>query len=125
MIKLVLPDEKPKSWNEYWSGVHWTKRKRERDRIHLVVRSVIDPNKAKIYDVPVRININAYFKDKRVQLDAGNIANKAYIDALEGWFIVNDKPEYVRFVQTGSFIDRENPRIEIEIIPITKPKELT
>ena len=119
MIKLVLEGERPKSWNAYWSGVHWTKRKQERDRVHLVVRAMIDPNKTYMFDVPVHIHINAFFEDKRLQLDAGNIANKAYIDALEGWYIENDKPEFVRFVTTGSFIDRERPRLEIEIIPLT------
>ena len=118
MVKLVLPGEKPKSWNAYWSGVHWTKRKKERDRVHWLVRSMIDPNTAHIFDVPVHIHINAFFENKRLQLDAGNIANKAYIDALEGWYIESDKPEFVRFVTTGSFIDKESPRLEIEIIPL-------
>ncbi len=118
MITLVLLGEKPKSWNEYWSGVHWTKRKKERDRVHWLVRSVIDPDKAKIFDSPVHIYIYAYFKDKREQLDSPNIVNKPYIDALEGWYIVNDKPEHVPIVSTSSLLDRENPRLEIKIFPL-------
>lgn len=118
MITLVLPGEKPKSWNEYWSGVHWSKRKKERDRVHWLVRSVIDPDKARISIWPVHIFIDAFFKDKRAQLDAGNIANKAYIDALEGWYIIDDRPKHVPMVTTSSHVDRENPRLEIVILPI-------
>lgn len=124
MIKLVLPDEKPKSWNEYWSGVHWTKRKRERDRVHWLIRSVIDPNKASVIEQPVHILITAFFKDRREQLDAPNIVNKPYIDALEGWYIKNDTPQFVPMVTTASYVDRDNPRLEIDIIPLDE-RDLT
>ncbi len=120
-VRIILKGEKPKSWNTYWAGVHWSARKRERDRVHMLVRAEIDPETAAIFDVPVHIWINAYFKDKRSQLDSPNVVNKPYIDALEGWYIKNDKPENVAYVTTGSFIDKRRPRVEIEIRPIEIP----
>lgn len=117
---IVLPDERPQSWNKTWSGRHWSKRKEERDRVHLVVRANIDPDQAKIYKGQVDIIISAFYDTtgRKKQIDSPNIQNKPYIDGLIGWLIKDDSPEYVRFVTTGSFVDNVNPRTEIEIIPV-------
>lgn len=121
MIRIVLVGENPASWNKYWAGVHWTKRKADRDRIHLLVREQIDPETAKMFDVPVHIHINVWFKNKVVQLDAQNICNKPYIDALQGWYIEDDGPDHVPYFTSASFIDRRRPRLEIEIHPLEQP----
>lgn len=117
-ITLTLPGEQPMSWNKMYSGLHWTKRKREADRVHMSIRVALDPNEP-MFNTPVAITVRAYFKDKRCQLDASNVAAKLYEDGLIGWLIVDDKPEYVRSMTTVSLIDRQNPRLEIEIKEIT------
>ena len=117
-ITLTLIDEKPISWNKMYAGLHWSKRWAEADRVHLAVRAALDPD-CQIFENPVEITIRAYFKNKREQLDASNIAAKIYEDGLIGWLIKNDAPEYVRSMTTVSLLDRDNPRVEIEIKDIT------
>ena len=113
-VLLTLAGEKPISWNKMYAGIHWRKRKREVDRVHLAVRAALDPN-VPMFDTPVAITVRAYFKNKRVRLDCSNIAAKLYEDGLIGWLIADDTPEYVRSMTTISLIDRDNPRIEIEV----------
>ncbi len=117
-ITLTLIDEKSISWNKMYTGFHWSKRKAEADRIHLAVRAALDPD-CHIFENPVEIEVRAYFKNKREQLDASNIAAKIYEDGLIGWLIEDDGPEYVRSMTTVSLLDRGNPRVEIEIREIT------
>jgi hypothetical protein len=109
---IVLPGERPQSWNRFNSGVHWTKRKREVDRVHMVVRAALTGDETP-YTYPVDIQFVAYF-DKR-PLDASNLYLKPYEDALKGWLIVDDSPKYVRSVQSISLVDKDNPRMEIVI----------
>lgn len=111
---LTLLDEQPISWNKMYSGQHWSKRKEEVDRVHLAVRGEIDPNWP-MFDMPVHITVTAYFKNKSVQLDASNVAAKLYEDGLIDWLIEDDSPQYVRSMTTVSLLDRDNPRVEIEI----------
>ena len=117
-ITLTLIDEKPISWNKMYAGLHWSKRKAEADRVHLAVRAVLDPA-CDTFENPVEITVRAYFKNQREQLDASNIAAKIYEDGLIGWLIKDDTPEYVRSMTTVSLLDRDNPRVEIEIKEIT------
>ena len=111
---LILKGERPKSWNAYWSGVHWSKRKQEADRVHMIVRFAIDPDVLP-FDVPVHITVTTYFKGK--MLDANNICCKPYVDGLIGWLIEDDSPEYVPMVSLISKKDNSNPRMEILITP--------
>ena len=111
-VKLVLQDEQPMSWNKIYAGKHWTHRQQEADRVHQLVRSAIDPDKP-MFDCIVDIEMYVYFKNRRVQQDASNIAAKFYEDGLIGWIIEDDSPQYVRSVKTVSLLDRANPRVEI------------
>lgn len=113
-ITLMLEGEQPMSWNKMYSGLHWSDRKAEADRVHLAVRVAIDPNEP-MFDKPVAITVRAYFKNKSVQLDASNVSAKLYEDGLIDWLIKDDSPAYVRSMTTVSLLDRQNPRIEIEI----------
>lgn len=100
------------SWNKFYSGMHWSKRKAEADRVHLLVRSAIDPNWP-MFEAPVEIRITAYFDSRPT--DASNICGKIFEDGLVGWLIKDDSPEYVKSFTTASRIDPDNPRVEIEI----------
>ena len=113
-MKIVLDGERPQSLNKIYSGVHWTKRKAEADRVHTLVRAAL-PLVYKPFDVPVRIVVTAYFKNR--PLDASNIFAKVYEDGLVGHLLVDDSPQYVTEIATRSRVDRKNPRVEIEIIP--------
>lgn len=111
---LTLEGEQPMSWNKVYAGLHWSDRKAEAERVHLAVRVAIDPNEL-MFDKLVSITVRAYFKNRRLQLDASNIPAKLYEDGLIGWLIKDDSPKYVRSMTTVSLLDRQNPRIEIEI----------
>lgn len=118
-VVLVLEGERPLSWNKLYSGtLHWTERSEEKNRVRLTVRTAFDPQKATVFTTPVAITVKAYFADGRRLLDADNIASKFYIDALIGWYIEDDTPQYVASVCTFSQMDRENPRVEIHITPV-------
>jgi hypothetical protein len=114
ILTLTLENEKPISWNKMYSGLHWSKRKDEVDRVHLTVRAALDPDWA-IFTEPVAITVTAYFKNRRVQLDCSNIAAKLYEDGLIGWLIKDDGPKYVQSMTTISLVDRIRPRVEIEV----------
>lgn len=110
MIRLILAGERPASWNIFYSGQHWSKRRAEAERVHWLVRAAI-PAGIQMITVPVKITLLAYF-DKR-PLDASNIAVKFYEDGLLGHLIQDDTPRFVRSVETVSLIDRRNPRVEL------------
>lgn len=113
-VTLILEDEQPIGLNRLLAREHWTIRNEEVTRVKLAVRVAIDPNEP-MFDKPVAITIRAYFKNKSVQLDASNVPAKLYEDGLIDWLIKDDSPQYVRSMTTVSLLDRQNPRIEIEI----------
>ena len=112
-MKIILEGERPWSWNKMYAGVHWSERKKEADRVHMLIKAWLAdswlPFKGR-----VDITITAYFKNK--PQDPDNICSKLYIDGLIGNLIEDDTREYVRKVTTISEIDRENPRVEIEVL---------
>ncbi len=118
MITIIVPDERPISWNEYYSGVHWNKRDKEASRVHWLVRAYLDPE-SPIFDTLVDIEVAVYFKNNSVRLDASNITAKLYEDGLIGYLIENDSWRQVRSVKTITLLDRVDPRVEITITEAT------
>lgn len=111
-MKIILKNEKPQSWNQMYSGVHWSVRKIEAERVHWLVRSeIVHPT---ILKHPVDIIITAYFKQRA--LDPDNICCKLYIDGLKGLLLEDDTSKYVKSVKSVSLIDKQNPRVEIELL---------
>jgi len=100
-----------------YSGGHWGRRKTEASRVHPAVKEQVEESypDAKPFDCRVHITIRAYFKSR--PLDPCNITAKLYIDGLHGIIIHDDTMEYVAGVTTMSFVDKENPRLEIEVTP--------
>ena len=120
-MKIVLQGERPFSWNTFYSGVHWSKRKEEADRVHQLVRFEIINQRLKYeakdyltYKTRVDIHVTAYFKNR--PLDPDNIFIKPYVDGLVGNVIEDDTREFIRIVSSQSEIDKDNPRVEIEIV---------
>ncbi len=118
-VKIVIPNERPVSWNKIYESRHWIFRKNLATSVHRKVINVLDQmgyqplDKTKMFDQPVAIMVTAYFKDR--PLDADNIGAKLYIDALKFICILDDGPKYVTAVTTKSRVDRLNPRVEIDI----------
>lgn len=112
---IILDGERPISWNAFYAGAHWHQRKAEADRVHWLVRGHLDPD-GPTYDSPVVITVTAYF-DKS-PMDASNICAKLYEDALKGFVLVDDSPDYVDSVITRSRTDKQRPRVEILISPV-------
>lgn len=113
---ITLEGERPWSWNKFYSGIHWTKRKEEADRIHLLVITEIKESGWLSGALPpgrFDIHTTVYFKNK--PQDSDNICDKFYIDGLIGTVLVDDDRRYVRKTTTQSEIDRKNPRVEIAI----------
>jgi hypothetical protein len=102
------------TWNTFYAGSHWTKRKSEAERVRVIVLSGLDPD-VEIYQVPVNLTVTVYFKSH--PQDPDNICAKLYIDALKDRVIEDDTPRHITSVTTRSRVDRENPRVEIEIQP--------
>lgn len=118
-MKIVLKNERPISWNKFYSGMHWKDRKEEADRVHMLVwlelhgyqpETAVNP---KMFKKKVDIRIVVYFKNR--PQDPDNICSKLYIDGLIGNVIENDTRQFVRRVTTQSEIDKDNPRVEIEL----------
>ena len=110
--KVVIPDERPMSWNQFYECPHWIVRKDEADRVHQLVKAFIDGN-VMMFEDRVDIFMTVYF-DKRPH-DADNIVAKLYIDGLKGKYLENDGHKHVRSVTTRTEIDRKKPRVEIQI----------
>lgn len=113
-IVMILPKERPMSWNTLYAGRFWTKRQQEAKRVHALVHYTQDVlYNHSINTYPVKITIVTYFKNR--PYDADNIASKFYIDGLKGRFIENDTPEFVSSVETISRTSKDDPRVEIII----------
>lgn len=115
-ISFVLPGERPPSWNMLWSGVHWAKRKAIKDECALAMRAQIDPDETFILDCPVEIHVRAYIKGRRSDWD--NVCIKPYIDALIGFYLEDDNPDFVPGGSVHVYADKNNPRLEIDIVPL-------
>jgi len=121
-MKIILEGERPWSWNKMYAGVHWSKRKAEAERVHQLMWLELNgyfPEtavKQKMIKGVVDILVVAYFKNR--PQDSDNICSKLYIDGLIGSVIEDDTREFVRRVTTQSEIDKENPRVEIEITEV-------
>jgi Holliday junction resolvase RusA-like endonuclease len=120
-MKIILPEERPMSWNKLYAGKHWIVRQQEALRIHMLVRQMTRHVTEK-FAGKVRITLTAYFKSS--PLDADNIADKFYIDGLRHSVIVDDNYKWIDSVTTRSRVDKENPRVEIEITEIDGKTDL-
>lgn len=119
MRRLVFEDERPKSWNQFYSGKHWSVRREWAQRCHALVRNTLEPSD-RPFDNPVHITVIVYYADK--PHDACNITAKLYIDGLLAkgdWqdgarsLLWDDNLRYVTQVTTIPRVDPENPRVEI------------
>jgi hypothetical protein len=111
-LTITIPDEKPPSWNTYYSGKHWTSRQAMAKQKHMLVRAYLDPD-MKPFDRPVDIVMTLYSKAR--PMDADNLCAKLYVDGLVGWVVEDDSPKYIASVTTRSRVDKKDPRLEIYV----------
>jgi|SRR3954447_1534240 hypothetical protein len=118
-MKIVLPNERPISWNQWYAGEHWMVRKKKADEIHELMKYTLMQAEyrpqVKIFPGKVDVRVTGYFKDR--PLDPDNIVSKLYIDGLKGLLIEDDTHRHIRSVTTSSQMDKQNPRVEIDIEP--------
>jgi Holliday junction resolvase RusA-like endonuclease len=108
---IVVPGLCLPSWNEFYSGVHWHKRRFIAEEIHWQVAAAV-PGDAEPFAGPVNICVTAY--RKRV-IDADNVAAKLVIDGLcQAGLLEDDSPAWVESVTTRS--RKGEPRVEIKIV---------
>lgn len=119
-MRIVLENERPLSWNKLYAGKHWSVRKTAADAAHALMRCAVGADAEKFTE-PVRIRVTAYFKSR--PLDADNICAKLYIDGLIGRILEDDSPKYVAEVTTVSRVDKQRPRLEIQVEPIKKARD--
>lgn len=109
---IRLDGERPLSWNRFYAGMHWSERQAQIGVARILVLNAL-PVEALMFERPVDIIITAYFNSR--PQDPDNICSKLYIDALVGRLIEDDTPTHVASVTTRSRIDKEKPRVEIEV----------
>lgn len=125
-MKIVLLNEKPVSWNQFYKGQHWTYRRMLAEDVHQKVAMTLKAQFGRIpiplIDYKVSITIVAYYK--KTHIDSDNIPAKLYIDGLKGIVISDDSPYYVGSVTTESIKieEGEKERVEIEITRYKKKK---
>lgn len=121
-MKIIIKDERPISWNSFYSGMHWRKRLKEAERVHeLVLYATCIDDSGKSSTVchmkptfdSFSICLTAYFKSR--PLDADNIPLKLYCDGLKGHILMDDNHKFISKASTISKVDKLNPRIEIEL----------
>lgn len=113
-MKIILKNERPMSWNKFYSGMHWTERNEEAQRVHALVKYSLKPEQRKLIIGKVDIYITAYFANR--PYDSSNICAKLYEDGLKGIVLINDTHKHVGYVATKSAVDKDNPRVEIELV---------
>lgn len=116
-ITLTLPEHRPHSLNEIWSSPHWTKRKAIKDECALILRAAVDPEEAFLFSCKVRLEFRAYLKGR--MLDWSNVLIKPYEDALIGLYLKDDNPKHVVGGSITVYRDNKNPRLEIDIVPVS------
>lgn len=125
MVKLVLKGERPKSMNEFWSGMHFRDRSKYAKLCHQLVKIessnqlghdfTIDD-----HDYPLFAIYVAHRKGRR-KMDWSNVLIKPYEDGLvQSGVLGEDNPDYV--VGGARFIVMDADEDKLEII-YCKPQE--
>jgi len=120
-ITLVLPDEKPPSWNSYYAQrLHWAQRSAMKEDALVVVTDAVNRYEATHGPIalrfPVRLSYTCYYKNAQ-RRDLSNIMLKCYEDALVKCEVMpDDSTQYVAEMVVRARLDRDGgPRVEITI----------
>jgi Holliday junction resolvase RusA-like endonuclease len=105
----------PKSWKDYekWSNYE--------DQIARKGKAILNKNGFQTYIEPCLAVVFFYFPDKRKR-DIHNYT-KSLFDALEKARVVKDDSLFKPVVLMGAETDKEKPRVEVEVYPLSELKE--
>jgi Holliday junction resolvase RusA-like endonuclease len=118
MQKLIIPGRLP-GLNEIInsSRTHWAVAAKQKKDAMAYMQAYITICKIKPVDGFAEITITCYEPNKH--RDADNVqagANKLILDALQqAGIIQGDGQKYIKLFQPPVEVDRENPRVEVEI----------
>lgn len=85
-------------------------KKEETERVYYECRG------KKVYEYPIHIEFNWYSKNERKDIDNVAFSKKFILDGMVmAKVIENDSRKFVRSFTDKFFIDKKNPRVEIEI----------
>ena len=109
MIEFEIPKALP-SWNQYWAGVHWSKRAATaldwRVLVAAAVRKQYGELAPVIVDYPVTLVVTVEKADHI--LDCSNVCVKVLEDALKPWLLQDDSPGFVSCVVAMSALGPRN-----------------
>ena len=100
--------------NAYYSGKHWTARKKDAEELHLLTVACMKKAKIrrKMVNRPVCIT---FLWDDRMDIDNHAAIAKAVVDAMKGYILPDDNPQFYRKV-THEFWDGGCIRVEVEAL---------
>lgn len=99
--------------NKIYAGVHWAVRKKLVDEYHQAITNLGLVDK---FDLPVRLVVRFYFKNRPLDVSNCFFMVKCIEDGLvRCGVLVDDTPEHVKSITCSSLVDKENPRVEVEI----------
>lgn len=109
MVKMVLKGERPKSMNEFWSGMHYRVRAKYARACHKLVKVEAVTQLGHdftIDDYPL-FAIFIHHRRGRRKIDWDNVVVKPYEDGLvNAGYLTDDNPDYVlggaKFVVMGA-----------------------
>lgn len=118
-MKLIIQGRFP-SLNEYTEGNRANrfkgasiKKSAEKQVIAAIRACKLD----KVENYPVTLNITWYEKDRRRDIDNITYATKFINDSLvKSRVIEDDSQKFVKAINNRVEVDKENPRIEVEIV---------
>jgi len=122
MIKFVIDYEGIPSLNKLYEAKHWATRKAIADNWHEIVYYAVHEQLPDVFiqDYPVHIVLRVYPPDRR--RDIGNTISKVIVDGIvKSGLLPDDTLTYVRGESVWfEKVDKENPRIEVEIVQAGK-----
>ena len=128
-MKLVLPiyytikykSKKDKNillWMNWLRNAHYMLSNKIKHHYHnLIAEQIKTPLKT-----PIKLHYKVYIKRKNTDYwNIRSVLEKFVLDWLvENWIIPDDSFDYVKWDITEVFIDKNEPRIEIEILQLNK-----
>lgn len=115
MIKFEIPFKVTGEYgmNKIYAGIHWAKRKKQADEIHMLVWSELRRQKIpkKIFEKPVVITI---IYNSNLDIDNHGYLTKMLIDGLKGYLIADDDKSHVIEIRQKIHSVKNIVKIEIE-----------
>ena len=98
--------------NKIYAGVHWTKRQRQANFIHLLVRSELQRQKVRKHIYKKRVRLEFYY-NTRLDVSNHGYITKLIEDSLKGYFFIDDSRKYVKAI-SQEFWDGEGIKVIIK-----------